>query len=175
MTWPGIEPRSSRPLVNTLPTRPMSLIHKDPKNEPSSVTCLPMMLKIQTERGNLLPVCVLRTVSERKQEEQTTYYTYIDQGRKCTHGMDWMQGLWYGPENLENRVSKNIRQWHKLNLKIHGKLENGISNWITNLRRGENPKRHLGRLLSSQLFFIAMVPLKYLLWKCTRGNKFTKS
>ena len=24
MTWPGIEPRSTRPLANTLPTRPMS-------------------------------------------------------------------------------------------------------------------------------------------------------
>ena len=75
----------------------------------------------------------------------------LKQGRKCSPGMYWLQkDLWYGPANLDNRMSENvqnIQQRQKFHHKSHGKLESGIDNWKTNPWRGENLKRHLpGRL-----------------------------
>ena len=53
--------------------------------------------------------------------------------------------------------------------KSHERLKSGISN----RSRGENPKRHLPG--KPTLFVIAMIPLNYILRKCTVGKQFTKS
>ena len=68
-----------------------------------------------------------------------------------SHWMDWEEDLWYGPANLDNRVSENtqnIQKHRKLHHEYQGKLEGGIDNRKTNLNKGKNPMRHLPKKLA---------------------------
>ena len=71
---------------------------------------------------------------------------------------------------------QNVGKSQKLN-ESQGKRKSGISRRGINSSSSENPKKHLRERDSTSplLFVIAMMPLVCILWKCTEGNKFTKS
>ena len=68
------------------------------------------------ECRGLFPEEQKRCCERRRGTDDVTYRSW-KQGGKCNHGMDWQQkGKWYGPTNLDKRMSKigqNIPQSHK--------------------------------------------------------------
>ena len=68
------------------------------------------------------------------------------------------------------------RESRKFYLESHEELESEITSKRTNLCKGENQKMHFpGKVALVIAIHIAMMPLNYLLRKCTSGYKFTKS
>ena len=71
---------------------------------------------------------------------------------------------------------QNIRQNYKIHHESHGQLESGIRSSRINPSRSENPKRHLARRLTlATTIFIVMMPLNYMLMKCTVGLQIYKT
>ena len=126
-----------------------------------------MLQRIQSHRRNTLHW------SAHPQREQ-------DKMEKSGYGMDWLQkGIWYGPIKLDNKLSENVQ-----NIRWSRKLyQENLKTWRVKLTTGGRSlieakiERSIskGHALSPLLFIIAMMPLKYILRKCTTGYKLTKS
>ena len=127
-----------------------------------------------------------RKDAAREQEVLEIYYTLINisprktkQDGKSTYGVDWLQKAY-------DIIPQSWKIHYFIMYKISGEvikfIENTIEKWRVKLTVGGKSLTEVkihwemfqGDVLSPLLFVIAMMPLKYILRKCTSGYKLHK-
>ena len=98
---------------------------------------------------------------------------------ESSYGVDWLKkGIWYGSAKMDNRLSM-----YNISDEVIKFIQNMTKNWRVELTaKGKSfvePKIKrvifLGDTLSPLLFAIAMMPLTYILRKCTSRYKLHRS
>ena len=104
--------------------------------------------------------------SEYPQREQ-------DETQKSRYGLDWLQkGVWYGPTKLDKKLPQNVQNQTKTMKTWRVELKAGEKSFV----EGKIQRRIFqGDSLSPLLFITAMMPLNYIVRKCTAGYKLIKS